>query len=136
MGCPMPSHKFQVGETVYVRRAISRNVPSGAYVVTKQLPHNGREFEYRIKSASEEHGGMVDGGRPAVFITRQAPVSSCRRRGPIEGGGSGVARSGSHLPGTKRRHVTPLMARTEPSPVSMKMTPESWPTGRAPRHTA
>jgi hypothetical protein len=45
----MPSHKFQVGETVYVRRAISRNVPSGAYVVTKQLPHNGREFEYRIK---------------------------------------------------------------------------------------
>jgi hypothetical protein len=23
--------------------------------VTKQLPHNGREFEYRIKSASEEH---------------------------------------------------------------------------------
>ncbi len=36
----MPSHKFQVGETVYVRRAISRNVPSGAYVVTKQLPHN------------------------------------------------------------------------------------------------
>jgi hypothetical protein len=48
----MPSHKFQVGESVYVRRAISRNVPSGAYVVTKQLPHNGREFEYRIKSAS------------------------------------------------------------------------------------
>jgi hypothetical protein len=27
----------------------------GAYEVTKQLPHNGREFEYRIKSASEEH---------------------------------------------------------------------------------
>jgi hypothetical protein len=23
--------------------------------VTKQLPHNGREFEYRIKSANEEH---------------------------------------------------------------------------------
>jgi hypothetical protein len=32
-----------------------RNVPGGAYEVTKQLPHNGREFEYRIKSASEEH---------------------------------------------------------------------------------
>ena len=25
------------------------------YEVTKQLPHNGREFEYRIKSASEEY---------------------------------------------------------------------------------
>jgi hypothetical protein len=32
---------------------------SGAYVVTKQLPHNGREFEYRIKSASEEHERVV-----------------------------------------------------------------------------
>jgi hypothetical protein len=40
-----------------VRQA--RNVPSGAYVVTKQLPHNGREFEYRIKSASEEHERVV-----------------------------------------------------------------------------
>ena len=28
---------------------------AGAYEVTKQLPHNGREFEYRIKSANEEH---------------------------------------------------------------------------------
>ena len=60
-------------------------------------------------------------GRPAVSTTRQAPVSSCRRRGAVEGGGSGVARSGSRIPGTKRRHVTPLMARTEPIPVSMKI---------------
>ena len=55
----MPSHKFQIGETVYVRPAISRNVPGGAYAVTKQLPHNGREFEYRIKSANEEHERVV-----------------------------------------------------------------------------
>ena len=45
----MPSHKFHVGESVIVRPAISRNVPGGVYEVTKQLPHNGREFEYRIK---------------------------------------------------------------------------------------
>jgi len=51
----MPSHKFHVSESVIVRPAISRNVPSGGYEVTKQLPHNGREFEYRIKSANEEH---------------------------------------------------------------------------------
>jgi hypothetical protein len=51
----MPSHKFRVGGTVMLRRAIQRNVPGGVYEVTKQLPHNGREFEYRIKSASEEH---------------------------------------------------------------------------------
>ena len=51
----MPSHKFHIGETVMVKRAFSRNVPGGAYEVTKQLPHNGREFEYRIKSANEDH---------------------------------------------------------------------------------
>jgi hypothetical protein len=51
----MPSHKFQVGEVVKLRPAVSRNVPGGVYEVTKQLPHNGREFTYRIKSASEEH---------------------------------------------------------------------------------
>ena len=59
MGCPMPSHKFHVGESVTVLPAISRNVPGGVYEVTKQLPHNGREFEYRIKSASEEHEPVV-----------------------------------------------------------------------------
>jgi len=51
----MPSHKFHVGESVTLRPAISRNVPGGVYEVTKQLPHNGREFEYRIKNANEEH---------------------------------------------------------------------------------
>jgi hypothetical protein len=40
---------------VRVKPAFSRNVPGGAYEVTKQLPHNGREFEYRIKSANEDH---------------------------------------------------------------------------------
>ena len=55
----MPSHKFHVGESVIVRPAISRHVPGGVYEVTKQLPHNGREFEYRIKSANEEHERVV-----------------------------------------------------------------------------
>ena len=59
MGYPMPSHKFQVGETVTLSPAISRNVPGGAYEVTKQLPHNGREFENRVKSANEEHERVV-----------------------------------------------------------------------------
>jgi hypothetical protein len=27
----------------------------GPYEIGKQLPHNGREYEYRIKSAHEEH---------------------------------------------------------------------------------
>ena len=51
----MPSHKFQIGEAVTLRPAVNRNVPGGVYEVTKLLPHNGSEFEYRIKGASEEH---------------------------------------------------------------------------------
>jgi hypothetical protein len=51
----MASHKFHIGEIVNLRPVVSRNVPGGAYEVTKHLPHNGREFEYRIKSAGEEH---------------------------------------------------------------------------------
>jgi hypothetical protein len=51
----MPSHKFHVGDTVMLKPSISRNVAGGVYEVIKQLPHNGREYEYRIKSANEEH---------------------------------------------------------------------------------
>ena len=46
----MASPKFHVDEIV------------GAYEVTKQLPHNGREFEYRIKSAGEEHEHVAGEG--------------------------------------------------------------------------
>ncbi len=52
-------HKFHVGESVILATAISRNVPGGIYQVTKQLPHNGREFEYHIKSANEDHQRVV-----------------------------------------------------------------------------
>jgi hypothetical protein len=51
----MPSHKFKIGEIVMFRGSVSRNVPGGVYEVVKQLPHNGREFEYRIKSSSQSH---------------------------------------------------------------------------------
>jgi hypothetical protein len=51
----MPSHKFHIGDSVMLKPAISRNVPGGVYEVIKQLPHNGREYEYRVKSANEEH---------------------------------------------------------------------------------
>jgi hypothetical protein len=53
------THKFKVGETVFLRSAASRNAPSGAYEVTKQLPGTGGEREYRIKSANEPHERVV-----------------------------------------------------------------------------
>jgi hypothetical protein len=51
----MPSHKFLVGETVTLMPSISRYVAGGIYQVIRQLTHNGRDFEYQIKSANEQH---------------------------------------------------------------------------------
>jgi hypothetical protein len=58
----MPSHKFHIGESVMLKPAISRNVPGGVYEVIKQLPHNGREYEYHIKSANEDHERVAGEG--------------------------------------------------------------------------
>src|SRR5262245_13671584 len=55
MECAMASHKFHVGEIVNLRPVVSRNVPGGAYEVTKHLPHNGREFEYHITRVRVSH---------------------------------------------------------------------------------
>src|SRR5262245_57330109 len=60
--CPMPSHQFDVGESVTLEPSISRNVPGGVYEVTRQLPHNGREFQYRIKSVNEQHERVAGEG--------------------------------------------------------------------------
>ena len=51
----MASHKFKIGEIVTIRPALSRHLPRRVKEETKQLPHNGREFEYRIKSVNEPH---------------------------------------------------------------------------------
>jgi hypothetical protein len=48
-------HKFHVGETVTMSPATSRNVPGGVYEVIRQLPDDGGESKYRIKSANEPY---------------------------------------------------------------------------------
>jgi hypothetical protein len=50
-------HKFNVGQIVqfHPNRNERFTAPSGAYEITKRLPHNGQEYEYRIKSAHEGH---------------------------------------------------------------------------------
>ena len=50
-------HKFSVGQIVQFRpdRNEIAHAARGPYEVIQQLPHNGREYEYRIKSAHEEH---------------------------------------------------------------------------------
>ena len=48
-------HKFTVGQIMQFEPDERTAAPRGSYEVTKQLPHNGHEYEYRIKSAQEEH---------------------------------------------------------------------------------
>jgi hypothetical protein len=50
-------HKFNVGQLVHFHpdRGERASAPSGLYEVTKQLPHDGHEYEYRSKSQREEH---------------------------------------------------------------------------------
>ena len=45
----MPTYKFQIGQTVFLAPARSQNIPGGAYILTKKLPENNGEFEYRVK---------------------------------------------------------------------------------------
>ncbi len=51
----MQTHKFQIGQTVFLTPFPSQKIPGGAYTVTKKLPERDGEFEYRVKSANEPH---------------------------------------------------------------------------------
>jgi hypothetical protein len=53
----MPTHKFQIGQTVFLTASLGRDLPGGAYIVTKKLPERSGEFEYRV--ANEPHERVV-----------------------------------------------------------------------------
>jgi hypothetical protein len=47
-------HKFPIGSTVYFTASnISRPAASGTYEVIRQLPSDGDDCQYRIKSSTE-----------------------------------------------------------------------------------
>ena len=48
-------YKFRIGQIVQFRPGPHSDAPRGTYEVTKRLPHNGQEYEYRIKSSQEQH---------------------------------------------------------------------------------
>jgi hypothetical protein len=58
-------HKFNVGQIVqfHPNRNERFTAPGGAYEITKRLPHNGQEYEYRIKSAQEGHERIAREGQ-------------------------------------------------------------------------
>ncbi|MDR3464412.1 MAG: hypothetical protein P4M07_00570 [Xanthobacteraceae bacterium] len=47
-------HKFRVGSTVYFTASnVARPAASGTYEIIRQLPTDGDDCQYRIKSATE-----------------------------------------------------------------------------------
>jgi hypothetical protein len=50
------THKFRSGQTVHLSRSMtSRSAPGGDYKVVRQLPVDGGEPQYRIKSVREPY---------------------------------------------------------------------------------
>ena len=53
------THRFKIGETVFLRPSPSQHAPTGAYVVIKRLPQYYGEFEYRVRNSYEVHERVV-----------------------------------------------------------------------------
>jgi hypothetical protein len=52
----VPNHKFIVGQSVhYTGGPFGSANPNNVYTVTQLLPPEGGDFQYRIKSAAEQH---------------------------------------------------------------------------------
>jgi hypothetical protein len=49
------SHKFKVGQIVNYTPHIGTSVADGVYTITRLLPPQGGDFQYRIKSADEPY---------------------------------------------------------------------------------
>ena len=51
--------RFRVGQNVYFSGGPYRTAANGLYEVIRQLPAAEGEYQYRIKSAREQHERMV-----------------------------------------------------------------------------
>lgn len=53
-------HRFRIGQMVRLsRRSAYQSVAEGAYQVVQQLPYGEGDYQYRIKSAREQHERVV-----------------------------------------------------------------------------
>jgi hypothetical protein len=72
-------HKFHLGQTVAYRVPRGGYAPHGAYVVTAKLPERDGEFEYRIRSAVEDHERMArESELTAMAVDEKAAAKSKR----------------------------------------------------------
>ena len=68
----MSPHRFTVGQTVYLRpaRYDRTATPAGSYRITRLLPEESGDLQYRIKSVRDSHErvakeSQLDRGQPA-----------------------------------------------------------------------
>jgi hypothetical protein len=54
------NHKFKIGQSVnYTSGLFGAGSASGVYKITRLLPPEGDDFQYKIKSAAEPHERVV-----------------------------------------------------------------------------
>jgi hypothetical protein len=53
------AHQFRSGQVVHLCRSIRYGAAEGDYEIVRQLPDEGGEFQYRIKSMREPHERVV-----------------------------------------------------------------------------
>jgi hypothetical protein len=55
----MPTHRFHIGQIVFLTPSLDQNISGGAYIITKKLPERDGEPEYRVKSVNEPYERVV-----------------------------------------------------------------------------
>jgi hypothetical protein len=54
------SHRFRPGQSVrFCHGSLYRDAAGGSYEVIRQLPQDDGDYQYRIKSAREQHERVV-----------------------------------------------------------------------------
>jgi len=54
------NHRFRLGQMVRLSRGSSyQSLAEGTYQIVRQLPYGEGDFQYRIKSAREQHERVV-----------------------------------------------------------------------------
>ena len=74
-------HKYSVGATVYFTASnVSRPAASGTYEVIRQLPTEGDDCQYRIKSSTEAFERVAKESQLARLLTDDRASSQLKRR--------------------------------------------------------
>jgi hypothetical protein len=64
----MATHKFRVGQIVFVEAARRLNFPGGAHIITRQMPERDGEFEYCVKSINEPHERVARESQMRILV--------------------------------------------------------------------